>query len=161
MKFVKIYSAVLFFYFLTGSNLMLIAQKSTLFVGESLILPDISTNGLKSQNGKYMFNSSLGDLAISNLHNSKHHVIFTKALGLIIKEIKVTEGTVTLTSFIYPVPGEPAGPDQIEVIWGDKSKGGKYTRLVMQDDGALVLYSGTAQGGNGDVIWKAEPYLDR
>ena len=163
MKFVKIYFAVVFFCFLTGSNLNLVAQsQSTLSFGQSSTIPvaGLVNDILYSKNGKYTFFSKENSLIIYNLQSTKYKEIFELQKGYKMTRIRVTEGTVILTSIPDPNGINANDPTKHDAIWGDKSKGGKYTKLVMEDDGSLVLYNGTAQGENGDVIWKVETQLE-
>jgi hypothetical protein len=157
MKHFKIYFAILFFCILTGSKCELIAQtKSTLLVGESLSMNDFA-NGLTSENGKYRFSTNTKVLTITNTENNKQAELpNTNSGAKFITEIKVTEGVVTIMTIEIKDPvnaPNDMGPKEVLAKWGDETKGTKNTKLVMQDDGHLILYAGNAQGGKGDVLW--------
>jgi len=130
--------------------------KSTLVVGESLGVNDFA-NGLTSENGKYRFSSNTKALTITNTENNKHvELLNTNSGAKFITEIKVTEGVVTIFTVEIKDPvnaPNEMGPKEILAKWGDETKGSKNTKLVMQDDGHLILYAGNAQGGKGDVLW--------
>jgi hypothetical protein len=157
MKLLKIYLAVLILSILTAPECKLMAQtKSTLLVGESLGMNDFA-NGLTSENGKYKFTSNTKILTITNTENGKQiELPNVNALHKFITEIKVTEGIVTISTVEIKDPvNQPneIGPKEVLAKWGDENKGSKNTKLIMQDDGHLILYAGNAQGGNGDVLW--------
>jgi hypothetical protein len=157
MKHLKIYLAVFILSFLTASECKLMAQtKSTLVVGESLSMNDFA-NGLTSENGKYRFSTNTKVLTITNTENNKQAELpNTNSGAKFITEIKVTEGVVTIMTIEIKDPvnaPNDMGPKEVLAKWGDETKGTKNTKLVMQDDGHLILYAGNAQGGKGDVLW--------
>jgi hypothetical protein len=145
MKHLKIYFAILFFSFLGGANIELMAQSNKIVGGETLkAYSNVNKRDytIVSKNDNYSFR--VYDDFIGVFKGNTEDKVWTKKFSTSISYIRVlTNGNCA----IYDKDDK--------VIWetGTTGRGGDGTHLQIQNDGNLVLYNGTWYGGDGDALW--------